>query len=151
MLTTDIQKLIQRVDLLEKKLDTALTYLEQIRTISDVPIVSKDMLLETLQDAAKQTKQTGNQIEEKIKEEEKTEQMLKETPKGKQVHVDDIYAGKWYVFEVKSWIAKQKEVETVFTAEISRTTDKALQLITEDDTHIWIPKSQIKRIWEEEK
>jgi len=133
-----------RVEILERKLDLLIRYLEQVRQVADISIVSEAQLLSIIESAAKQAKTE----QPKKKQEQKQEAIV---PRGKkilmydEIDIDD----KKYIFVLTSWIAKQKGIPETIQCLVEEVTTKAVQ-IKYNDKLIWLPKSQIKEVWREE-
>lgn len=141
-MSTDIEKTLQQlqqIDLQEKKLDTLINIFGQISQVIEFKTVDREMIISLIEDSAVQAKVS----EIKTKEyQEKKKRFEKNTPRGVKISLDNISLNGSYIFELKSWIAEQKEIDQLITATVLKTTAKAMQLEVEDK-QIWIPKSQI--------
>lgn len=134
-----------RVEILERKLELLISYLEQVRRVADISIVSKEQLLSIIEEAAKQTKAEQKRSKEKTQEKEQAPIV----PQGKKITVDDINLDGKYFFILNNWIANQKNVPRTIVCNVAEVTTKAVQ-IKYAGKEIWLPKSQIKEVWREE-
>jgi len=140
-----IEKLENNVKILEKKLETLLTYLEQIRRVVDINIVDQDMLLAVIEQKAQQVSNIAEKPETNGKQ-----ASTSVSPSGKKISLDDVdLDDKTYFFVLTSWIAKQKNVPVTVECLVEEVTTKAIQ-VKYNDKLIWLPKSQIKEVWREE-
>ncbi|UJG43580.1 MAG: hypothetical protein K9W46_00010 [Candidatus Heimdallarchaeum endolithica] len=132
-----------RVAILEKKFDILLRYLEQIRQVTDISIISEDQLLSLIETAAKQAlteKTKMKQIEEKTKS-------SSSPALGDKISISALQEKTEYTFVISEWITRKKNLPgNTFAAKVSQITDKALK-VTINSQIVWLPKSQIKEVY----
>jgi len=132
-----------RVAILERKFNVLLRYLEQIRQVTDISIVSEDQLLSLIETAAKQAlteKTKMKQIEEKTKS--SSSPALED-----KISISALQENTEYTFVISEWITRKKNLPgNTFVAKVSQITDKALK-VTINSQIVWLPKSQIKEVY----
>jgi len=132
-----------------KKFNILLRYLEQIRQIVNIPIVTEDQIISIVETAVKQA-QTEDTVPRgtpaDTAPEEKQEKLL---PHGKKISTSDIDLDGQYFLVLNNWIAKQKNIPTKIECTIEEVTTKAVQ-IKHSGKLIWLPKSQIKEVFQED-